>query len=108
MALADIFLPASALPGTTMPIEVTVQNRGTRWFDSAQLEVFINEDEPRLFTLGALSPGQITTRKVFTPIPLLDSGETLRLDARVFSEKFDEDIRPENNIKSISFSQGSQ
>lgn len=108
VALADIFLPASALPGTTMPIEVTVQNRGTRWFDSAQLEVFINEDEPRLFTLGALSPGQITTRKVFTPIPLLDSGETLRLDARVFSEKFDEDIRPENNIKSISFSQGSQ
>ena len=108
VALADIFLPTSAKPGTTMPIEVIVQNRGTRWFDSAQLEIFVNEDGPRSFTLGALSPGQITTRKVFTSIPEFDSGETLRLGARVLPKEFHEDIYPENNIKSIVYGQGRQ
>ena len=103
VAIADIYLSSEAKPGTTMPIEVTVQNRGTRWLDSAQLEVFINREDPRSFTLGALSPGQITSRKIFTPIPRLDKEEKLRVGAQVFSKEFQEDIRPENNIKSISF-----
>lgn len=108
VALADIYLSSNALPGTTMPIEVTVQNRGTRWFNSAQLEVFIGENEPSRFTLGALSPGQITTRKVFSPIPLFNDGETLKIEARVLPKELKEDIRFENNVKSINFRFGNQ
>lgn len=103
VALADIYLQADAQPGTTMPIEVTVQNRGTRWFSDAQLEVFIGEAEPVSFILGSLGPGQTTTRKVFTAIPPLDSAETLSLGARVLPEKMMEDIRLENNIKAVVF-----
>ena len=77
VALADIYLQPDAQPGTTMPIEVTVQNRGTNWFSDAQLEVFIGEAEPVSFVLGSLGPGQTTTRKVFTQIPTLDSDEML-------------------------------
>lgn len=103
LALADIHLPANALPGTTMPVEVTVQNRGTRWYSDAQLEVFIGEAEPVSFTLGPLGPGQITTRKVFIAIPPLDSDQTLSLAARVLPEKMMEEVRLENNVKSVIF-----
>jgi subtilisin family serine protease len=103
VALADIYLLLDALPGTTMPIEVTVQNRGTKWCSDAQLEIFIGEAEPVSFILGSLSPGQTTTRKVFTTIPALDSDETLNIGARVLPEKMIEDIRLANNVKAVTF-----
>jgi len=104
VALADIYLQPDAQPGTTMPIEVTVQNRGTRWFGDAVLEVFIGEaEEPVSFTLGSLGPGQTTTRKVFTAVPPLDSDETLSLAARVLPEKMMDDVRLENNVKAVTF-----
>ena len=86
-----------------MPIEVTVQNRGTSWFSDAQLEVFVGEAEPVSFVLGSLGPGQTTTRIVFTQIPLLDSDETLSLAARVMPKKFKDDIRLNNNLKVVTF-----
>jgi subtilisin family serine protease len=103
IALADIYLQPDAQPGTTLPIEVTVQNRGTRWFSDAQLEVFIAEAEPVSFTLGSLGPGQTTTRKVFSTVPMLDSDATLNLAARVLPEKIDEDVRLQNNVKAVTF-----
>jgi hypothetical protein len=103
IALADIYLQPDAQPGTTMPIEVTVQNRGTKWFSHAQLEVFIAEAEPVSFVLGSLGPGQTTTRKVFTQIPSLDSVETFSLAARVMPEKLEDDVRLNNNLKVVSF-----
>ena len=86
-----------------MPIEVTVQNRGTKWCSDAQLEIFIGDAEPVSFILGSLSPGQTTTRKVFTTIPALDSDETLNIGARVLPEKMIEDIRLANNVKAVTF-----
>ncbi|MGZ0707553.1 S8 family peptidase [Coraliomargarita sp. W4R53] len=103
VALADIYLQPDALPGTTLPIEVTVQNRGTSWFSNAELEVFVGEAEPVSFILGSLGPGQTTTRKVFTQIPALDSDETLSLAARVMPENINKDIRLENNLKAVTF-----
>jgi subtilisin family serine protease len=103
VALADIYLQPDAQPGTTMPIEVTVQNRGTNWFSDAQLEVFIAEAAPVSFVLGSLGPGQTTTRTVFTQIPLLNSDETFSLVARVMPEKLEDDVRLNNNLKAVSF-----
>ena len=103
VALADIYLQPDAQPGNTMPIEVTVQNRGTKWFSDAQLEVFVGEAEPISFILGSLGPGQTTTRKVFTQIPSLDSDETLSLAARVMPKKVEDDIRLDNNLKAVTF-----
>ena len=103
VALADIYLQPDAQPGNTMPIEVTVQNRGTNWFSDAQLEIFVGEAEPISFILGSLGPGQTTTRKVFTQIPPLDSDETLSLAARVMPKKVEDDIRLDNNLKAVTF-----
>ena len=103
VALADIYLQSNAQPGITMPIEVTVQNRGTNWFSDAELEVFVGEAEPVSFILGSLGPGQTTTRKVYTQIPSLDSDETLSLVARVMPQKLEDDIRLNNNLKAVTF-----
>ena len=103
VALADIYLQPNAQPGKTMPIEVTVQNRGTNWFSDAQLEVFVGEAEPVSFVLGSLGPGQTTSRKVFIQIPSLDSDETLSLVARVIPKKLEDDIRLSNNLKAVTF-----
>ena len=103
LALADIYLQPDAQPGTTMPIEVTVQNRGTNWFSDALLEVFVGEAKPVSFVLGSLGPGQTTTRKVFTQIPALDSNETLSLAARVMPKELEDDVRLNNNLKVVTF-----
>lgn len=103
IALADIHLDPEAQPGTNMPIEVTVQNRGTKWFTEAQLEVLINEADPIGFTIGTLGPGQTTTRKVFAQVPSIDSKESLTLAARVLPEDIGEDVRPENNLKAVQY-----
>lgn len=103
VALADIHLSPDAQPGTNMPVEVTVQNRGTKWFNQAQLEVLVNDAEPIRFSVGTLGPGQTTTRKVYAQIPSIDSEEILHLAARVLPEDINEDVRLENNLKAISY-----
>lgn len=103
VALADIYIPGNALPGTNAAADVTVQNRGTQWLSGAELEVLVGEGEPVKFTLGSLSPGQSTTRKIFVPIPSRESGEELNLAARVRAKNSHEDIRMENNLKAVRF-----
>ncbi|NBB77857.1 MAG: S8 family serine peptidase [Verrucomicrobia bacterium] len=103
MALADIYLAGDTLPGTTTQIEVTVQNRGTKWVGGAELEVLVGEDEPVRFTLSSLSPGQSTTRKIVVSVPSRESDGELNLAARVHSKNSREDIRPENNLKAVRF-----
>lgn len=103
LAIAGIHLNADAQPGTNMPVEVTVQNRGTKWFNQAQLEVLLNDAEPVRFTVGTLGPGQITTRKVYAQVPTRQSGQVLNLAARVLPEDLNEDVRLENNIKALQF-----
>lgn len=103
LALADIYLDSGALPGTTMPIEVTVQNRGTKWSSEAVLEVMIDDAEPVTFTVGSLGPGLTTTRKVYSEVPSKEGGETLTIAARVLPEKLETDVRLENNLKAVFF-----
>lgn len=103
LAVADIYLNPAALPGTSMPIEVTVQNRGTQWSQEATLEVVIGDGEPVEFIVGALGPGLTTTRKVFSQVPSADSVKALEIAARVLPEDIHTDVRLDNNIKAVSF-----
>jgi hypothetical protein len=103
VALADIYLQPDALPGTTMPIEVIVQNRGTTWLTTATLTVVVGESEPVDFTIGTLGPGKTTTRKVYTQVPSIDSTETLDIAAQVVPENPMDDVRLENNTKAVFF-----
>ena len=103
IALADIFLQTNAQPGTTMPVEVTVQNRGTFWTSAAELSVLVGDSAPQEFVVGTLAPGQTTTRKVYVQVPSLYSDEALQIAARVLTEDKTDDIRPDNNMKAVFF-----
>jgi len=103
VAVAEIYLQPNAQPGTTMPIEVIVQNRGTSWLTSAALSVVVGESDPVDFTIGTLGPGQITTRKVFAQVPPITSGAPLNIAAQVLTDEPLEDVRFENNTKVVLF-----
>ena len=108
LAIADIYLSREAQPGTTMPIEVIVQNRGTVWLHTAQLDVTVGALEPIHFTLGSLGPGQVTSRKVYAQLPSLDTGEMLQVSARLLPTELADDVRQENNLKAVRFRQSGQ
>jgi hypothetical protein len=103
VALAEIYLQPDALPGTTMPVEVIVQNRGTSWLTTSTLTVLVGESEPVDFTIGTLGPGQTTTRKVYTQVPSIDSTESLEIAAQVVTNEPMNDVRLENNTKAVFF-----
>lgn len=103
VAVAEIYLQPNAQPGTTMPIEVIVQNRGTSWLTSAALSVVVGESDPVDFTIGTLGPGQITTRKVFAQVPPITSGVPLNIAAQVLTDEPLVDVRFENNTKVVLF-----
>lgn len=103
LALAGFFLDPDALPGTTMPVQVTVQNRGTTWISEAELESRVEGFESITHSIGTLGPGQITTRQVYVEIPSEYANEGLRLAARVLTGDAEQDVRLENNFKAVEF-----
>lgn len=103
VALAEIHLPPDALPGTTMPVEVIIQNRGTAWLTLSTLTVQVDASEPVEFTIGTLGPGQTTSRKVYTQVPSIESFATLNIAAHVLPEDPIDDVRLENNWKAVFF-----
>lgn len=103
IALADIYLQSDAQPGTMMPVEVTVQNRGTSWITAGELVVLVGDSVPVEFVIGALAPGQTTSRKIHTQVPAMHSDQTLQVAARVLPESDLVDVRPDNNVKAVYF-----
>ena len=103
VSLAAIYLQPDATPGTMMPIEVVVQNRGTKWLAASSLEVLIGEADPVQFTIESMGPGQSTARTVYAAVPAQDSGESLRIAASVLPDESDDDVRFENNLKAVEF-----
>ncbi|MGB0412968.1 MAG: S8 family serine peptidase [Coraliomargarita sp.] len=103
IALAGITLGEGAMPGTTMPVEVTVQNRGTEWLYNAQLEVTLGGSEPQQFKLEALAPGKTATRKVTALSPANQDEPELEIVATVLPEEELRDLRLENNFKAVQF-----
>lgn len=103
VALASVTLGTDAQPGTTMPVEVTVQNRGTEWLYNAQLEVVLGDNEPQAFKLEALAPGKTTTRKVTALAPANQDEPQLQIIAKVLPEEGQADLRLENNLRAVQF-----
>ena len=103
VALAEIYLPPDALPGTTMPVEVMVQNRGTAWLTTATLTVQVGASAPQQFIVGTLGPGQTSTRTVYTQVPSINSSTSLNIAAQVLPEEPIDDVRLGNNQKAVFF-----
>lgn len=103
IALADIHLGQDAVPGTTVAVEVVVQNRGTRWLASSHLEVIVDDADPVGFVVESLAPGKATARKVYVQVPGLTIDQSVRVMASVMTGESDPDVTLENNLKAIEF-----
>jgi len=103
IALAEIYLAPDAEPGTTVPVVVTVENRGTRWVTGADMEVLVNDGDPVQFSIEAIGPGQTTSRKVFTQVPSKQDKQALQIAAQVLTETIIDDVRPGNNQKAVAY-----
>ncbi|MFP4068573.1 MAG: S8 family peptidase [Opitutales bacterium] len=103
LALAEIYLAPDARPGTTMPVTLTVENRGTRWLSGAEMTVLVNDRDPVEFSIEAIGPGQTATRKVYTSVPSENDETGLEVAAQVLTEAMTDDVRPENNQKAVSY-----
>lgn len=103
IALADIHFPLDALPGTTVPIEIVIQNRGNQWLSGGNLTVELNDgSRPQTFALRSTRPGEAFVQRIFAQIPSVHSGEQLRVFAMVEAEESIVDTSPENNLKAIN------
>ena len=105
-ALADIHVAPGAVPGTTAPVEVIVQNQGTTRFSEANLEVVVGEGEPVDFVIEALGPGEVATRKVYVQTPASSEAPPLSVAARILPETLGEDVRLGNNFRALMFRPG--
>lgn len=102
IALADIHLPADALPGTNVPVEVIIQNRGNQWLSGGELAIQISdESEVQSFPLRSMQPGEALSYKVFAQIPPAHWDKLLRIAAQVKPDESIEDRVPENNFRII-------
>ncbi len=96
VALADFHL-GSGDGGSTVPLQVTVQNRGTESVDDVRLGVSI-DGEVREFSLGALERGEVTAAEISLPLDRLQSAEGIEIRSSVAAFGIN-DSRPENNGK---------
>lgn len=103
MALADIYVPRDAKPGTTVPVQIVVQNRGTKWLSNSVLKIVVGDAEPVEFSIESLASGQSTKRTVYTMLPIEGSGDSLKVAAEVSLSAEETDVRSENNFKGIQF-----
>ncbi len=103
VALAEIYMRPDAEPGTTMPVEIIVENRGTRWLTGAKLEVAVGEAEPLDFSLESIGPGQSVSRKIYAKVPSIKDASLLQVAAQVLTESVVDDVRPANNMKAVAY-----
>ena len=86
VALASIYLQPDAQPGTTMPIQVTAQNRGTRWLTAAELPILVVEEEPLQFTVRAgVCPCVVVVLSGTSAVPLSSRASSSPLNCVMFS-----------------------
>ncbi len=103
LAVAAIHLEPGSLPGTRVPIQVVIENRGTAWMPKAELLVVQTGEETERFTLSSLAPGAIAKRAVFRHLPPAEEEIGVEIGARVSLEDGARDQRPENDIRVARF-----
>ncbi len=102
IALADIHLPTDALPGTNVPVEIIIQNRGNQWHPGGELAIQVSDgSELQSFQLRSTQPGEALSQKVFAQVPPSHLDKPLRIVAEVKPDESVEDLVPENNFRII-------
>ncbi len=99
LAIADIHVPANAVPGQTTAIQVVVQNRGTAWLSNATLKIRTNEGGEQTFSLGSLDPGAVAARAIYVTMPDGIGSSEVDILAQVTPPAGSEDVDLSNNLR---------
>ena len=103
LAVASIHLDLNAQPGTSAPVEIVLQNRGTEWISEAELTWMHSDNKVETSVISSLGPGQIATRTLYVPIPLKSVKKEVVVAAKIDFPTRNKDIRPENNTRMVRF-----
>jgi subtilisin family serine protease len=103
VALAAIHMDLDSQPGTRVPINVVVQNRGTAWLPEVELAVVQLGEATEHFTITSLAPGAVAERTVYRLLPSKGFENAIELGARAGLKDANQDQRPENNAHLARF-----
>ncbi len=107
VALADLYPALEEADGATVPLYVTVQNRGTELLAQANVTVTVNGTD-FYYRLSGLSPGAVDSILLPVVPQNLAGGQQLTVQAVVRLPSGDEDSRPLNNAGRISLRLGGE
>ncbi|MCH6255727.1 S8 family serine peptidase [Puniceicoccaceae bacterium K14] len=102
LAISDFYLDYENATAAVVPIEITVQNRGTETINSLTLTYAEQASFEQERSLERLEPNATTSYQISVPRVLLDSEEGYSLQASIESNGTS-DSTPENNIKETLF-----
>lgn len=103
LAVAAIHLDPNANAGAMTPVNIVVQNRGTQWITEADLHVVQPDQEPHESMITSLAPGQTASRTIYLQLPSKNSATVVEVGAWVENAIGENDVRPNNNFKSVGF-----
>lgn len=103
MALAALYPATEQSDGSSFPLYVTFQNRGTEYIPSARAEILVNE-QPFFYRFSGIDKGGIESVQIPVPEALLESGQPFKVSAKIILPERYTDNRPENNEGDISLS----
>lgn len=104
IALADIYFPPEASPGTNVSVDIVIQNRGNRWLSGGELVVQLSDSPDRqTFALRSTQPGEAFSQKIYVQVPPAQLLEKIRVTAVVQTDDAVADVVPDNNFKIVEF-----
>jgi len=101
IALADLYPATEASDGSTFPLYITLENRGTEFLPSATLELSV-EGTPYFYPFAGLDLGAVETVQLPVPVTRLQESTPFAVSAKVVLPDGYKDSRPENDQAGIS------
>lgn len=101
VALADLYPATEQGDGTTFPLYVTLENRGTDYLAGATIEISVN-GTPYFYRFSGVDQGAIESIQIPVQEALLERGDPYRVEARVTLPGTYTDSRPDNNQGEIT------
>lgn len=101
IALADLYPATEESDGSTFPLYVTMENRGTEFLPAATLELSV-EGTPFFYRFSGIDLGAVETVQVPVPVSRLESETPYTVSAKVVLPETYEDTRPQNDQGGIT------
>jgi hypothetical protein len=101
IALADLYPAIEESDGSTFPLYVTFENRGTEYLPAATVEISVN-GTPYFYTFSGIDLGEVESVQIPVPEASLGVDQAFTVTAKATLPNRYTDTRPENDAGDIS------